>query len=60
LKKYSADGASTAIFEYVNLECIWADAGSQFSSQAFLNYCIEYGIHLSVAALKKTESKPLG
>jgi hypothetical protein len=41
LQKYATDGTSTANFEYVNLDCICADTGSQFTSQAFLQHCIE-------------------
>lgn len=53
LQHYLANGVSTENYEYVNLERIRADAGSQFTSQAFIDYCVANKIHLSVAAPKK-------
>jgi len=59
LKKYSADGISRSYFEYINLECIRADAGSQFTSSEFRKFCTDHGIQLSLAAPKKQNQNHL-
>jgi hypothetical protein len=53
LKQYQADNKPAETFGYINLEKIRADAGSQFTSRAFADYCRERNVHLSLAAPKK-------
>jgi transposase InsO family protein len=53
IKQYQADNLATDTYGYTNLEQIQTDAGSQFTSGKFAEYCIEHGICISLAAPKK-------
>jgi uncharacterized protein YdcH (DUF465 family) len=53
LREYHADHSPTGTYGYLNTEKIRADAGSQFTSSKFAEYCIQNGIKLGLAAPKK-------
>jgi transposase InsO family protein len=53
LQRYQADYGHVGNYGYLNIECIRADAGSQFTSQEFKKYCWTAGIQLVLAAPKK-------
>jgi len=53
LKQYQADNKPASTYGYMDLDRIWSDAGSQFTSAEFVEYCREHQIHLSLAAPKK-------
>jgi transposase InsO family protein len=52
LQQYQADNKPAETFGFINLEKIRTDAGSQFTSSEFADYCREQGVHLSLAAPK--------
>jgi len=53
LKEFQADQTPSGTYGYLNTDRIRTDAGSQFISTEFADYCIEHGINLSLAAPKK-------
>jgi hypothetical protein len=56
LKYYQAEHSAPEEYCYVNIECIRADYGSQFTSTAFHMYCTESGINLFLAGPKKHDN----
>jgi len=53
LKQYQADNKPASTYGYLDLDRIRSDAGSQFTSAEFSEYCRDHQIHLSLAAPKK-------
>jgi transposase InsO family protein len=53
LKKYQASNIVANVYGFSDLKRIRSDAGSQFTSEEFSNFCIEAGIRLNLAAPKK-------
>jgi hypothetical protein len=53
LERYQADHKFADEYGYMNLECIHADAGGEFTTDKFREYCWNSGVHLSLAAPKK-------
>jgi len=53
IEQYQADNKPAQLYGYVNLTKIWSDAGSQFTSREFADFCRKRQIHLSLAAPKK-------
>lgn len=53
LKQYQVDNKSVSSFGYLDLAHICSDAGSQFTSTEFAEYCREHQINFSLAAPKK-------
>jgi len=53
LTQYQADNKPASKYGYMNLDKIRSDAGSQFTSAEFAEYCRDHQIHLSLAAPKK-------
>jgi hypothetical protein len=53
LREYQADHSPTGSYGYLNTERIRADAGSQFTSANFADYCIQHRIKLGLVAPKK-------
>ena len=53
-KQYAADhGLKNNEYQYINIDRIQSDAGTQFTSTKFKDFCHESGILLSLAAPKK-------
>jgi len=59
LKRYSAECINTCAYEYINLERIRVDAGSQFMSETFMRFCTDNLIKLSIVAPKKQNQNHL-
>ncbi len=59
LQLYEADHKPTQEYGYINLDRIRTDAGSQFTSAEFCQYCIDHKIQLSIAAPKKLQQNHL-
>jgi len=59
LKRYSAECINTCAYEYINLERIRVDAGSQFMSETFMRFCTDNLIKLSIFAPKKQNQNHL-
>jgi hypothetical protein len=53
IQRYQADHGHVGNYGYLNIERIRADAGTQFTSTDFKQYCWQAGIHLVLAAPKK-------
>jgi hypothetical protein len=53
LQLYQAEHSPRGNYGYLDTTRIRADAGSQFISHAFADYCIEQGINLVLAAPRK-------
>jgi hypothetical protein len=53
IQRYQADYGHVGNYGYLNIERIRADAGTQFTSLEFKQYCWRTGIHLVLAAPKK-------
>jgi hypothetical protein len=53
LQQYQADHRHAVNYGYLNIECIHADAGTQFASLEFQQYCWTAGIQLLLAVPNK-------
>jgi hypothetical protein len=53
LQQYQADHSPTGTYGYLDTDRIRTDAGSQFTSAEFAQYCIQHGIKLMLAAPRK-------
>jgi hypothetical protein len=59
LTQYSADHRTVSTYEYFDIARIRSDAGSQFTSTEFQNFCRTERIHLSLSAPKKQSQNHL-
>jgi len=53
LQQYQADHSPNGTYGFLNIERIRGDAGSQFTSTSFTEFCVEHGIRLNLAAPNK-------
>jgi transposase InsO family protein len=53
LTRYQADHGHVGHYGYLDIACIHADSGTQFTSENFREHCWKAGISLSLAAPKK-------
>lgn len=53
IQQYRADNHQAGTHGYLDIECIQADAHSQFTADQFCEHCRQSGIHLVLAAPKK-------
>ncbi len=53
IRQYTADCGSVDEFGYIDIEMIRSDAGNQFTSKEFQEFCRDERINLSLAAPKK-------
>ncbi len=53
LTRYQADHGHIGNYGYLDIACIRADSGSQFTSEELREHCRTAGINLSLAAPKK-------
>jgi hypothetical protein len=59
LKQYATDHRLADTFEYLDIEWLRADAGSQFTAEEFAEYCRAQRINLTLAAPKKQNQNHL-
>jgi transposase InsO family protein len=59
IKEYSTAFCMADAYGYIDIDRIQADAGSEFTSEEFRQFCITHQINLSLAAPKHQENNHL-